>query len=223
MCVPDAELCAPAQSVTGAHGGVQQLHHEVDIVQSDVSPSGAANPLQRLLTPAPKPVADVQRNVVCDSSVDGPELGQRSRPGRRVEGEPHDVEQIGSLFVVRAVHHRLELHRDQRSRFGDRRRDRDRLATSPGHFEGDVGSGVAGPGVRRRMEPVAGVVARLIEFHLPHFEHIDLHRAIRRGEQNSRRFDRLRTVGGAKHFEMRQFAVQPIDHVQVNGGTVRLR
>jgi len=73
------------------------------------------------------------------------------------------------------------------------------------------------------MQPIARIVAGLVEFDLTHLEHINLHHAVRRWHQDGRWLDRLRSFCRPEDFEVRRLTPQAVDQVQINGGPVRVR
>lgn len=85
------------------------------------------------------------------------DLLQRNLSCADIEGETDDVEQVGALLLGGAVHHGLQLHRDERAGFGHRRDDLDALALRGDRLNREVRGGVVGPGVSGGMEPVAGI------------------------------------------------------------------
>jgi hypothetical protein len=90
----------------------------------------------------------VERDVCGYGRIDVADLGERDRASRLVEGEAHDVEQVRALLVDRPVHHRLELHRDQCTRFGDGCRDVDVVTVREEDLNGESGCRVIRPGMR---------------------------------------------------------------------------
>lgn len=97
------------------------------------------------------------------------------------------------------------------------------IAIGSDDFERNVGRGVVGPRVSRRVQAIAGIVARHVELDLTYLEDIDLHPAVGSGKQDSRGLDRLGAVSSAQQLEVRYLAEESIDHIEVNCGAIRIR
>src|ERR1035438_5870393 len=101
----------------------------------------------RILPSGGEPELGVPVGVDADSLGRAGELFAHDWSGRGVEGEPDDVEQVGGFLGTAAVHHRLQLHRDQGARFGDGGPDldADSVTGTGAGAEDDFGRGRGGP------------------------------------------------------------------------------
>lgn len=75
----------------------------------------------------------------------------------------------------------------------------------------------------RGVQSITGVVAGHVQLGLAHLEDIDLHHAVRSGEEDGCRLDRLGAIGRAQDFKVRYLAAQSVDHIEVNCGAIRVR
>jgi hypothetical protein len=194
---------------------------ELEVVGGDVATTGSADPPETLLALADEPVIDMERHVPGNGGVHVGDLGDGHGPSGRVKDEMDDVEQIGALLVDRAVHDRLRLHRNQRSRLCNEGGDLDAVTIRTEHLDRQIGGGVVRPGVSRCVEAIARVVARLIELDLTDLENVDLDLSVRRREQHRSRLHRLRTIGCPEDSELRYVSEQAVDDVEVDCGAVR--
>ncbi len=196
---------SPIRAASDAFTGIEKkLGDEIQVVDRDVTAAHAVYPSDGLIAAADEPQIDVKGDVCSGRRVAGAELGQRCRARRVVKREPYDIEQVGALLRRRAVHHRLELHRDDRTGLGDRRFHLHAIATRPDHLDGDLNGGVVRPCVRGRVEAVAGIVARLVEFCLPHLQHVYLDLTIGSWQQDTGGLHDLRALGRTEHLHVRR-------------------
>ncbi len=121
----------------------------------------------------------MDRDVRGDVHVDGLELFEGYVPNVRVQEEPVEVEQVGALLRLGPILQRLELHRDERARFGHLRGCRgDHLATpDPEHLHRDDRRRVRRPRVGGGVQAVPRVVARIGQLGGTDFEDVHAHRA----------------------------------------------
>jgi hypothetical protein len=100
--------------------------------------------------------------------VDANPLGRASEllahdwSGHGVEGESDDVQEVRGFLGPAAVHRRLQLHRDQWARFGDRNPDLDADSVT-GTYAGtddDLSRARSGPVMRRDVKAVGGSSGR---------------------------------------------------------------
>ena len=109
-----------------------------------------------------EPELGVPVGVDADSLGRASELLAHDWSGNGIEGQSDDVQEVGGFLGPAAVHRRLQLHRDQWARFGDRDPDldADSVTGTDAGTDDYLSRARGGPVVGQDVKAVGGVVRK---------------------------------------------------------------